>query len=110
MDCNKFRTGKFLSHLADDQYTVIERNDTFQIETDKLTGHVLKARIKWISECEYELRNIEETLGATDTLKRVWQDRVVSTKIIEVKNTYCIYESYISGVSMRITDTLHILK
>jgi hypothetical protein len=110
LNCNNFRTGKFVSHIADDQYSVLERNDTVQIETNKLTGHMFKSRIKWTSACEYELSNFEESKNSSDSLRSIWQGKIIKTKIIKVGSDYCVYESRMNGVSMTMKDTFRIFK
>jgi len=110
LDCTNFRKGKFVSHIADEQNTIVDRNDTIQIETNQITGHIFKARIKWISDCEYELSNIEESTNFSDTLKPVWQNKIIRTKIVKVENGYCIYETHVDGVSMIMIDSLRIFK
>jgi hypothetical protein len=108
--CKKFKTGRFISHSADDQYTIIERNDTIQIETNKVTGHVFKSKIKWTSDCENQLSDVEEAKDSLDSLKPIWIGKIVTTKILKVEKDYCVYESSMTGVSMRMIDTLYILK
>ena len=110
INCTKFRTGKFVSHSADEQYTILERNDTTQIETNKITGHIFKSKIKWTSDCEYELTSIEESKDFSDSLNPIWTGKKITTKIIEARKDYCVYESSMAGVSMRMIDTLYFLK
>ncbi|MFL5742662.1 MAG: hypothetical protein ACJ75B_20735 [Flavisolibacter sp.] len=87
----------------------MKRNDSIQTETNNITGDVLQARIKWIDDCEYELTDFKEAKDSSDTLKPVWKGKVFSTKILEVHSNYCVYESRMSGVSVRMIDTLKIL-
>lgn len=109
-DCGKFRTGKFISHSIDSQQTIIDRNDTTQVETNALTGHIFKSKIKWINDCEYQLSDVEERKDFSDTLTPIWIDKIITTKILKVKYDYCVYESSMPGVSMRMIDTLYISK
>ncbi len=107
--CDKFRTGKFLSHSAFDQRTIVERNDTMQLETNDVTGLVMRARIKWNGPCEYLLINPEEKDSA-GVFKPMFGGKTVTGKIIKAENDYCVYEASMEGVSMRMIDTLKVLK
>jgi hypothetical protein len=108
-NCSSFRKGKFVSHSVDGQFTIVERNDSVQSEISNTTGHIMKATITWINDCEYELSNTREGSNAIDSLKPIWLNKVITTKIIEVRKDYCVYESTMNGVSTKITDTLYIL-
>jgi len=109
-DCKKFHKGSFFSHYGLGQYTIIERDDSTQIETNKITGGVMRAKIKWTNDCEYQLTNFEESKDSSDSLKPTWTGKVFTTKILQVHANYCVYESSLSDVSMRMIDTLRILQ
>ena len=88
----------------------MERNDSVQIETNNETGHIMKARVRWLNDCEFELSNVLESKDSFTSLKPTFIGRVITTKILEANNNYCVYESQMNGVSMRIIDTLFVLK
>jgi hypothetical protein len=53
--CAKFRTGHFV-YLDDSLHTIIiNRTEKKQEERNEKTGEITKFRIRWISNCEYEL-------------------------------------------------------
>jgi hypothetical protein len=107
--CNKFRTGKFLSHSAFDQQTIVERNDTMQVETNDVAGLVMRARIRWTSPCEYQLINPEEK-DSTGLFKPMVGGKTITGRILKAEDDYCVYEASMEGVSMRMIDTLKVLK
>jgi hypothetical protein len=86
------------------------RNDSSQVETNKVTGHVFRAKVKWINDCEYQLSELVEAKDSSDSFRPVWGNRILTTKILEVKDDYCVYESSMTGVSMRMIDTLYLSK
>nr|WP_297914994.1 hypothetical protein [uncultured Allomuricauda sp.] len=57
--CEKFRTGSFKHIGVDGINTLIERNDTIQIETNPDKGSKLIASINWLSDCQYRLTYID---------------------------------------------------
>jgi len=111
--CKQFHIGKFTGTSDfDGAVTVIERSDSLQIETNKNSGSVTKARIHWVSDCEYELNFIEQS---NDTAKRseihsYIQSHKLITKILSTSKDYYIFESSMEGVKRKLTDTLFVLK
>jgi hypothetical protein len=65
--CRKVKEGYFLL----DDY-IIERKGNTQTETDRITREKSTSRVNWISDCEYELTNINN------------QNKVIKVKIISV--------------------------
>lgn len=62
IDCSKFRQGEFELHSRyDNSVSLIQRNDSIQTEYNKSTGLIVKAKIKWASQCEYELQYFQQT-------------------------------------------------
>lgn len=107
--CSKFKEGKFLSHSAFDQRTIVERNDTMQLEKNDVTGLVMRARIKWIGSCEYQLINPEEK-DSIGSFRPMFGGKTITEKILKAENEYCVYEASMEGVSMKIIDTFRVLK
>lgn len=55
--CNLYKSGKFLYHFPEKNIDVlIDRNDSIQSETDLSTNNKVIFKIKWITNCDYELR------------------------------------------------------
>jgi hypothetical protein len=98
-----------LSHHAFDQNTIIERSDTIQVEKNDVTGQITKSKIKWVGNCEYQLFDVEQT-DSVGNFKPLWNGKVITTKILKAEKDYCVYEAIMEGVSMKMIDTLRILK
>jgi hypothetical protein len=109
LDCSKFKTGKFsyLSNRSGNKY-IIERNDSTQIERNLNTGSITTLRIKWTSECEYDLTYISRQSSPNDTLLTLTPKSILKTKIIEVGSNFCIFSSQAIGMTHILTDTLKI--
>ena len=59
LTCKNFRSGKFTYNTKiDNVQFMIDRSDSIQIETDLKTGFITKAKIKWISDCEFEMHYV----------------------------------------------------
>lgn len=110
-DCREFRHGKFeLRSKFDNSIYLINRNDSIQTETNKNTGHVVRAKIKWTGECEYELLYFEETKNTPDTINLFLQKRPLKTKIIIVTKDYYVFNATMSETEQKLTDTLFVVK
>src|SRR5690348_16611410 len=105
-NCFRFHNGRFISHEALGQRTIIDRRDSIQIETNEQTGHVFKSNIRWINDCENQLTDFFEKSDSTDSFKPWLPGKIVTTKLIKTTSEYCIYESKMSDVSMTLPDTL----
>ena len=53
--CSKFKTGTFKYEDTNLVNWVIKRNDSLQVETDKITNKETIASVHWISDCQYKL-------------------------------------------------------
>ncbi len=58
-NCEVFKQGKFYfrGQLSKAEYFV-ERTDSMQIETDSSNRIIFRKKIKWLNDCEYELKFI----------------------------------------------------
>jgi len=111
IDCSKFRKGKFELHSKyDNSVSLIQRNDSIQTEYNKTTGHIAKAKIKWKSECEYELQYFQQTTNSTDTIIPFLQTRPLITKIIKATKQYYVFTASMADTDKTLTDTLFIVK
>lgn len=54
-NCKQFRTGKFYLDDSASGRTIIERNDSVQVEINESLGAKLRLRITWINDCTYTL-------------------------------------------------------
>lgn len=58
-DCNKFRTGKFYTITPNLGTTIIERNDSIQVEKNEAVGYYYILKIRWNDDCSYTLTLLE---------------------------------------------------
>lgn len=111
INCDKFRTGKFLFHSKiNNSYTIIERKDTLQIERDSASGNIVYAKIKWLNPCENELIYLKQSYNSSDTILAYVQKHPLITKILKAEKNYYIFVSSMEGVDMKLVDTLWVLK
>ena len=57
-NCNSFKTGKFIYTDSAKNTISVTRKNNKQIEVDIKNKITTKLRIKWISDCEYQLTQI----------------------------------------------------
>lgn len=63
IDCSAVKTGKFKSYDEVVGETIIERTDKYQIEENTKHSYKLKLEVKWIDDCTYQLKPIEDLLN-----------------------------------------------
>ncbi|MBP6430958.1 MAG: hypothetical protein KA319_04250 [Ferruginibacter sp.] len=58
IDCTIFKEGKFYYITSDStaEKIIIERKGKQQKETHQNTGVIVKYKVKWINDCEYQLK------------------------------------------------------
>ena len=110
-DCEKFKTGRFELHSEiNNSISLIERDDSIQTETNKTTGHVMKAKIKWTANCEYELTYFDQTTNSSDTIVPFVQSRPLKTTILQSGRDYYIFKSSMEGTNVTLIDTLKVVR
>ena len=112
-NCDRFKTGSFLYHYRGDQgdfFFLIERNDSMQTETNEKTGDVSRLRIKWTSDCSYELFFISSTYNLPDSIIRLKKLHPLKTTMTSTTNDYYLFESKKDDNSFVLKDTLWIKK
>ncbi len=110
-NCEKFRTGKFILQLdvPPYSYTIIERNDSLQIETNSTTKDTVINSVKWTGPCEYELKLLNRNKKDNDSLTLFFDQKIFKSKILEAKNDYYIFKMYIEGIEFSYIDTLRVM-
>lgn len=109
--CDNFKTGRFELHSEFNNSTsIIDRDDSIQTETNTLTGHIVKAKIKWTDKCEYELIYVEQTLNSSDTIVPLIQSKSLNTKILKATKDYYVFQSSMEGINNILIDTLKVIK
>lgn len=110
-DCEMFKTGRFeLRSTVDNSISLIDRNDSVQTETNNKTGHVVKARIKWTSSCEYELTYFAQTTNSADTIMPIVQSRPLKTTIQKTSKDFYVFKASMEGTNVTLVDTLKVVK
>ena len=66
--CEKFKTGKFILQLdvPPYDYTIIDRNDSVQVEVNLETNDTVMNSIKWIGPCKYQLKFLRSNKERND--------------------------------------------
>ena len=106
-NCGNFKQGKFrLTSRIDNSYTIIERRDSIQTETNLKTGHIVIAIVNWTNPCEYELQYQIQTKNSDDTIISFLQSKPLKTKIIKATKGYCIFEAQVDSIDHTYVDTL----
>jgi hypothetical protein len=85
--CGAFKTGEFAYRDSANNLIHVTRKGGRQQENDKKKGIVTKFKIKWITECEYELTQI----WSNSKVKRK-QNRSVTKVVITKSNGNDSYE------------------
>ena len=111
MDCSGLKTGKFEYRGEYSKERIrIERQDSTQVEYEPNGRDGLKMKIKWISDCQYDLIYLSHVIDGRDTVKNEIAFPVIHTSITAVTPNYYICKSSMQGTSFRRTDTMLILQ
>lgn len=81
-NCTDFKTGKFKAEFevkGQKHTTLLERNDSIQIETYQ--GKTDTASVRWVSDCEYIVQNLNPESMAE---KKAYAIKILNTS----KNSY----------------------
>ncbi len=107
--CQRYRNGHFLfRHIgADFHYAAfIDRTDSIQIETDQITGDVSTLAVKWVNDCEYQLRLINSTKPYPDSIQHLRKTVSLYTEILGGTDRYYLFRTSRQGSDFTLTDTL----
>jgi len=103
--CTKFRTGHFILHSShtSSEY-MVDRNDSFQIETEKETGKKSKWKIDWKGDCEYNLTYIDQDKNKGDTTVAFL--KTLNIRIVKAEEKYYVFSCEIPFLKEPIIDTI----
>lgn len=90
--------------------SIIGRNDSIQTETTNKTGYVVRARIKWIGNCVYELTYLEQTTASKDSIMPLVQANPLRNEILHTSEDYYVFKSSMKGTGMTLIDTLRVMR
>lgn len=107
INCSKCKTGNFIYKSRNPDLTAfIERTDSVQVENNLQTGFVTKAKIKWLSDCEFQLSYISSEEPGLVTLPQFFKNKTLETKILLVADDYYIVETEMEEIDFKIKDTM----
>jgi len=94
------------SKFSPDQTTLIYRNDTTQLEIVPELRDTVLQKIRWKSECEYELKFVKRNHIKNDSLTKFLDPQILHVTILNAKKDYYIFRMYIEGIDFSVVDTL----
>jgi hypothetical protein len=110
--CKQFKNGNFTFHLRTKQGDVfffIHRQDSIQIERDKISGYHSTLSVRWIGDCKYETKLIEGTFPFPDSIQRIRKNIPLETEILKWTKNYYIFKSQRAN-SPALIDTMWVDK
>jgi len=87
---------------------MIDRSDSIQVETDLKTGFITRSKIKWLSDCEFEMHYVSSQDTTLDKFSPMLEDIPIMVKILKIGDDHYVFEQEIEGATMKITDTMWI--
>jgi len=114
-NCKGIKKGVFISVDKNFGETIIQRNDTIQLEENKILGTLFLQKIKWIDECNYviystkALKN-EADLDTSNTFTvsfKESQEKNIYYVSVLVKSTNFKHESTIEKISDNVDDDFY---
>src|SRR4051812_6319908 len=106
-DCQRFKNGKFILRSELLHSTIIvDRNDSMQVESTN--GDTAAWSVRWINDCEYELRYLGMTINSHGTIDKYLQTHYLRTKILQTEKDSYIFELAVQGVETKAIDTMKV--
>lgn len=109
--CEKFKIGEFILQLdvPPYDYTIIDRNDSVQIEVNLETNDTVINSIKWTGPCEYELKFLKSNRERKDQVAQFLDPKPLKTEILKADKNYYTFKMYREGINFWWVDTLRVL-
>ena len=102
LDCEKFKIGKFEINDPTQGYeTVIERNDSIQVEKNLTDGTESLFFIEWKSRCEYTL----ELISTSGEIPESIVGKKLNVRITSTDEDEYNFEATMDGVDFKLEDT-----
>ena len=108
-NCARFKTGMYSLKLPGGGYSIIERRDAMQLETNSVTKQTLRSKIKWLDDCDYELKYLSQSEQVSDSIISFIQSKVLKVKIITTGKDYYVFEAEMDGISKKYSDTVRVM-
>ncbi len=103
LNCREFRTGKFTLTEKDRAGTyIVERDHSYQFETDVVRGVTVKFKVNWISDCVYHLTIVD---GQDETML-FYKDKTLTIRILETYKDGYKFEARMDGSDYRLVEVL----
>lgn len=115
-DCLRFRDGSFRINAGIGNHSfIITRDRDNQTELDVQTDTLSGSKVKWVSDCEYELIHVYKRPHYSDTTeKRAILPNgpiiPIRVKIVATGEDYYIFEGRKDGIDFVYSDTMWVLK
>ena len=115
-DCLRFRDGLFrLKASMGNHSFIITRDRENQTELDLQTDTLSASKVRWVSDCEYELIPVYKRPHFSDTTeqKAILQNSPiipVQVRIVVTGEDYYVFEATKAGTDFLYADTLWIQK
>lgn len=115
-DCLRFRDGIFRLKASQGNHSfTITRDRENQTELDLQTDTLSGSKVKWVSDCEYELIPIYKWPHYSDTTvkKAILQNSPIiplRVRIVATGDDFYIFEASKDGIDFLYSDTLWVLK
>ena len=115
-DCLRFRDGTFRINAGNGNHRFIitrdrENQTELDLETDTLSG----SKVRWVSDCEYELIHVYKRPHFSDTTEKraILPDSPVTpvlVKIVATGEDFYIFEGRKDGIDFVFSDTMWVQK
>ena len=107
LNCNQFKTGKFTLTEKEKAGTyIVERDHSFQTETDVSRGVTIKFKVTWINDCTYHLNIVE---GQDETMNS-YRGKTLIVRILETYPDGYKFEVRMEGSDYRLVEVLKRMK
>ncbi len=107
LNCQQFKTGKFTLTEREKAGTyIVERDLSFQTETDVARGVTIRFKVTWINDCTYQLNLVE---GQDETMNS-YRGKTLTIRILETYPDGYKFEVRMEGSDYRLVEVLKRMK
>ncbi len=107
LNCKQFKTGKFTLTEKEKAGTyIVERDHSFQTETDVAKGVTIRFKVTWINDCTYQLNIVE---GQDETMNS-YRGKTLTIRILETYPDGYKFEVRMEGSDYRLVEVLKRMK
>jgi hypothetical protein len=91
---------------------VVTRTTSVQTERDSQTGEVLESKIKWLSDCRFQLFTNVLSQSKSDSTVQEQLEIPINIEIVSVNKGFYVCEgkSSVNGKKFHVLDTLYFMK